>query len=242
MEDAWAHLQPVVSRAQRVDDCAGPANTTPPGPTQRVDVWNALLACRGSEQIPLKLRKQIDETINGPGNFQVPYDASRSAIADVNQTTATLERQKRIVAAKTEEIAKAAPLRSAFNELDALTNMWALGHGALVGLPPSLMQILLSFSAGLFGALLVTLVLVVYPNSAVGASGASLEARIFLGGLIALGVFIVLGGGAAILGSGAPFDESKANFMTFSAVGVLAGMFSDRVAAWMSKRADAFFQ
>ncbi|MGL4543439.1 MAG: hypothetical protein ACRCUI_13085, partial [Polymorphobacter sp.] len=32
----------------------------------------------------------------------------------------------------------------------------------------------------------------------------------------------------------------EANFMSFCAIGMLAGMFSDRVAQWMSARADMF--
>jgi hypothetical protein len=78
-----------------------------------------------------------------------------------------------------------------------------LGGSFLVQFPPALLQILLCFSAGLFGALLVTLVLIVYPKNLVQgeASAHSLE-RTFLGGLIALCVYIVLLSGAAVLGSG----------------------------------------
>lgn len=54
-------------------------------------------------------------------------------------------------------------------------------------------------------------------------------------------VYVVLSGGAAILGTAGTLGDAPANVMTFCAVGVLAGMFSDRVAFWLSDRADVFF-
>lgn len=134
-------------------------------------------------------------------------------------------------------------VRAAFNEIDILRNRPYLGGDVLVGVPPSITQILLSFFSGMFGGLLLTLVLIVYPKTNLNLSSpeSSYGARILLGGLIAVGVFIVLGGGTAVLGTASAFAEGKANFMAFSAVCVLAGMFSDRVAHWLSQRADTFF-
>ena len=52
---------------------------------------------------------------------------------------------------------------------------------------------------------------------------------------------VVLGGGTAVLGTSGGFGDGEANFLAFCAIGILAGMFSDRVAQWLSGRADAFF-
>lgn len=142
------------------------------------------------------------------------------------------------------QVAKSgADVRAAFSEIDILRNRAYLGGDVLVGVPPSITQILLSFFSGMFGALLLTLVLIVYPKTALDLTSpeSSYGARIMLGGLIAVCVFIVLGGGTAVLGTASAFAEGKANFMAFSAVSVLAGMFSDRVAHWLSERADTFF-
>jgi hypothetical protein len=64
--------------------------------------------------------------------------------------------------------------------------------------------------------------------------------RVFLGGLVAVTVFIVLTGGASILG-GSEVAESDANVMSFTAIALLAGMFSDTVADWLSARAKTMF-
>jgi hypothetical protein len=104
-------------------------------------------------------------------------------------------------------------------------------------------QLLLAFASGLFGALLITLVLVVYPKNDLTLSSGEggYGARILLGGLISICVFVVLGGGTAVLGTSGAFAEGEANFLAFCAIGILAGMFSDRVANWLSARAETFF-
>ncbi|HEX8064605.1 MAG TPA: hypothetical protein VF535_15495 [Allosphingosinicella sp.] len=112
----------------------------------------------------------------------------------------------------------------------------------LVDFPPPVLQLLLSASAGAFGALLITLILLVYPKTDLKFSTSSgFWERIMLGGFIAVCVYIVLLGGTAVLGT-ASFDQGGANYMTFCAISVLAGMFSDRVAHWLSQRADLFFK
>ena len=140
---------------------------------------------------------------------------------------------------------KADPARTeasrVFRELDSFSRGQLPGSG-IGKFPPAMVQILLAFVSGMFGALLVTLVLVVYPKSDLTLSaGAGFAARIFLGGLISRCVFVVLGGGTAVLGTSGGFGDGEANFLAFCAIGILAGMFSDRVAQWLSGRADAFF-
>jgi hypothetical protein len=111
----------------------------------------------------------------------------------------------------------------------------------LTALPPSVTQILLAFVSGMFGALLVTLILIVYPNFQLTRVQESYGPRILLGGLIALCVFVVLGGGTAVLGTASAFANGEANFLAFCAICILSGMFSDRAAAWLSERAATFF-
>lgn len=118
-----------------------------------------------------------------------------------------------------------------------------LGGRFLVAFPPPILQIILAFISGLFGALLVTLVLIVYPKANLGmTSTQETWSRIVLGGLIAVCVYVVLLGGSAVLGSTPGMTAAGTNYMAFCAIGILAGMFSDRVAFWLSEKADAFFR
>jgi hypothetical protein len=129
-----------------------------------------------------------------------------------------------------------------FGDLDAAANILP-GGGMVANFPPTLLQIVLTFVSGLFGALLVTLVLIVYPgNQIMTVADARPVTRTFLGGFIALCVYIVLLGGSAVLGSAASESGAGDNYMAFAGIGILAGMFSDRVAGWLSKRADEFFK
>jgi cell division protein FtsB len=133
-------------------------------------------------------------------------------------------------------------LISVFGDLDAVAGMLP-GGGMVASFPPTLLQIVLTFVSGLFGALLVTLVLIVYPsNQIMTVADARPVTRTFLGGFIALCVYIVLLGGSAVLGSAASESGAGDNYMAFAGIGILAGMFSDRVAGWLSKRADEFFK
>ena len=164
---------------------------------------------------------------------RVARDDAMKALEEVDQYLGRAD--------KAEEAVKA--LSAPFSSIAVLRDSLMLGGGLLVPLPPSLLQIILSFFSGLFGALLVTLVLAVYPNNDLGITtpGGNYGERILLGGLIAVCVFVVVGGGAAVLGSTNSFADGTANYQAFSAIGVLAGMFSDRVAKWLSDRATHFY-
>jgi hypothetical protein len=135
-------------------------------------------------------------------------------------------------------------INDAFGEISALQRNSIMGGDRLLEFPPSITQILLAFVSGMFGSLLLTLVLIVYPKTDLKLSetGKGYAPRILLGGLISLCVFVVIGGGTAVLGTGTAFAAGEANYLAFCAIGILAGMFSDRVAAWLSERADAFFK
>jgi hypothetical protein len=152
-----------------------------------------------------------------------PYDEITALIA--RATNPTADEQEAI---------------ASFRDADVLRGFFLTGW--LVAFPPPVLQLLLAASAGAFGALLITLILLVYPKTDLkfSTSGGFWE-RIMLGGFIAVCVYIVLLGGTAVLGT-ASFDQGGANYMTFCAISVLAGMFSDRVAHWLSSRADLFFK
>lgn len=94
----------------------------------------------------------------------------------------------------------------------------------------------------MFGALLVALIIMVYPNNSEGFTRTEgFLARVVVGGLISICVYLVLGSGSAVLAGSGALDVSSSNVMAFCAVGVLSGMFSDRVAFWLSQRASSFF-
>ena len=129
-----------------------------------------------------------------------------------------------------------------FGDFELLRQSWMAAGGLFEGFPPATLQILLAFMSGAFGALLIAQILIVYPENQLGLTkGEGFEARIGLGGMVAVCVYIILGSGAVLLGDSSSL-EGDANVMTFAGVGVLAGMFSDRVAAWLSERANFFFE
>lgn len=203
----------------------------------------AMRQCVKNPSLPAQIKSELEEFLgSSPALLQSISDwqASNRDLQARQAELASVESQIKSF----EAVPKATiDVRAAFNEIDILRNRSYLGGDVLVGVPPSITQILLSFFSGMFGGLLLTLVLIVYPKTDLRLSSpeSSYGARILLGGLIAVCVFIVLGGGTAVLGTASAFAEGKANFMAFSAVSVLAGMFSDRVAHWLSERADTFF-
>jgi len=111
----------------------------------------------------------------------------------------------------------------------------------LFSIPPSVMPIMMTFFSGLFGALLVNLILIVYPKNSYSVShAASFTQHVLLGGLIATAIFVVLGAGSSVLGfSGGGLGDPN-NYLSFSAIGLFSGMFSNRAADWLSQRADFF--
>lgn len=150
--------------------------------------------------------------------------------------------QERQLKALEATLAELNGVNDSFGEISVLQR--SRSSAALIAFPPSMTQIFLAFVSGMFGSLLLTLVLIVYPKSDLKLSetGKGYGPRILLGGLISLCVFVVIGGGTAVLGTGNAFADGEANYLAFCAFGILAGMFSDRVAAWLSERADTFFK
>ncbi|MFL6858171.1 MAG: hypothetical protein ACJ8EB_09730 [Allosphingosinicella sp.] len=112
---------------------------------------------------------------------------------------------------------------------------WPLA-AELVYVPPALTGIILASVSGLFGALLITLILFVYPDNRYKFTRTkSYYGRILLGGLIALGVFVLMFSGVAVL-AGPNASGSAQNLIAYGGIGILAGMFSDQAAGWLSDR------
>ncbi|HEU0135197.1 MAG TPA: hypothetical protein VFR28_10265, partial [Allosphingosinicella sp.] len=112
---------------------------------------------------------------------------------------------------------------------------WPLAR-QLVYVPPVLTGIILASVSGLFGALLITLILFVYPDNRYKFTRTqSYFGRILLGGLIALGVFVLMFSGVSVL-SGPNASGSAQNLVAYGGIGILAGMFSDQAAGWLSDR------
>jgi hypothetical protein len=112
---------------------------------------------------------------------------------------------------------------------------WPLAS-KLVYVPPALTGIILASVAGTFGALLITLILFVYPDNRYKFTRTkSYYGRILLGGLIALGVFVLMFSGVAVL-AGPNASGSAQNLIAYGGIGILAGMFSDQAAGWLSDR------
>ena len=235
-EDAGVRVQRLAEAAERSKDCPSEAGAPP---SVR---WGRVVSCAEGDVLPKALSNQIRQADARSDGVTPSY---RHWLADKRAKEAQ-QRVLDVMDAEIKRLDQATPsnqrLVSQFSELDVIRSSWLMGRGVLVEFPPVLMQILLAASSGAFGALLVTLVLVVYPQTNFAfASGGAFGPRVALGALISVCTFVVLGGGAAVLGSSAAFDSGQANFMTFCAVGLLAGMFSDRVAFWLSERANAFF-
>lgn len=248
IEEAWSRISGVAARARGFDGCL-PTEALGPlsDPATRNTLWTAVIDCASAANstLPAALRKEIEVKAEGEVNFGKAYAAYQRAVIELSQAQAMVKRHEEDAVKKQKDVDDAAELSATFDDTLVLRKSPVMVAGAwLVDFPPSLLQLLLAFAAGLFGALLVTTVIVVYPNHAFAqiSAGQKYYSRLLLGGLIALGAYVILGGGTAILGNTNPFGQSQPNFMTFCAVGVLAGMFSDRVADFFSRNADAFFK
>ncbi len=231
--DDWTAMLPrlrVLARSRRCGldrSVPDPANDA-----QRGQIMAALNVCPAAAPI------LAAPAASGPATDYRRMLAAQQSVAQARQA---LARAQAVSGALSRQDAKAKDVRDSFDATSKLRSSWYLGGDLLIDFPPALLQIILSFVSGTFGALLLTLVLIVYPNNRFTmASDGGYGARTLLGGLIALCVYVVLNGGSAVLGSANP--SGGGNYMTFCAIAILAGMFSDRVASWLSARADAFFK
>lgn len=210
---------------------------------QELELAQAVRNCAAGHRADpesLRLEKAMAEqmqAINSYRHLQFQRDKDISA---VKRDLADLETQSPPTV--TQAISYEA-LRSVFSEITSIRQNLPLLAFALQ-LPPFCIQILLAISSGVFGSLLVTLILLVYPNNEFEISKSSeFTGRLILGGLISLCVYMILGAGSTIIGGGfAGLQAGDINVMGFSFACVLAGAFSDRVAAWLSNNAKEIFK
>ena len=228
-DDAWRRFKPTFDHAARNGcDLTTPA---PVGYPQEYAAWNEVADCGRDGTVPPRFQAAIKEAMEAKRGFADAYNAWELAksTSDTNDSAVKSIAAQEVV--ETNAVNESDRLRSAFSEMDVLRDNWMLGGGILTDFPPTLLHIILAFSSGAFGALLVTLIPVVYPHSQVAAASREYLARILLGGLISVCIYVFLAGGSAVLGNATPLSEGQANVMTFCAVGVLSGMFSDRAAS-----------
>jgi hypothetical protein len=181
--------------------------------------------------------KQVSEEVNSAADN---VRASLDTVAGINRDIedhkdhlGLLEDERNAISTQFDTAGKAAGVIAILRVFE--DSRWPLAS-QLVYVPPALMAIILAFASGLFGALLITLVIFVYPDNKFNfTKSASYGGRILLGGLIALGIFVLLFSGVAVLG-GSESNANSHNLMAYAAIGILSGMFSDQAAGWLSDR------
>lgn len=206
-----------------------------------IEDWQALQDCRN---LPTDQQEALARLSNETPSLPRAYNSLALANAELDFAMSRERDAQDALKEINDSIRQGAAIKSAFSEVEMLRGYWTAAKGIMAGFPPPMLQIILAFFSGCFGALLIALVLLVYPdyNELALTRGKGYEARIVLGGLIAVCVYVILGSGAVLLGDAAALSSGKSNVMTLCGVGVLAGMFSDRVAAWLSDRADTFLR
>lgn len=207
------------------------------GMPQGQEKWGAVYGCYRDGTVPaadLDDIKALTDPANDPTRIT---EATQRAQFDLQSIDLLIAASDMRLKTEQETIDKSVKARDALQIVTLLDSSF-IGFLGLTWVPPALMQILLCFLSGLFGALLITLVLLVYPNNDLSFSRTnSFWNRILLGGLIAVGVFVMIAGGVAVLGSSEAILNGQNNFMSFCAIGMLAGGFSDRFAKWLSDNA-----
>lgn len=169
-------------------------------------------------------------------------------IEEVLQTDAKVREQKTAIEIKEEKLAtEQAKLESSTNDLKDIAAInrafapqerlerFGFGLELIFELPPTILPMILTFVSGLFGSLLINLILIVYPGNKFSIyEGERFVQHVILGGLIAVAVYVVVGAGASVLAISGNTPTPN-NFLTFSAIGLFAGMFSDRAAKWLTR-------
>jgi hypothetical protein len=189
----------------------------------------------GADETP-RLKQVSDEVNNAADSVRASVDAVAGInreIDDEKDHLGALEDERNALSSQLDTAGKASGIIAILRVFE--DSRWPLAS-QLVYVPPALMAIILAFASGLFGALLITLVIFVYPDNKFNFTrSASYGGRILLGGLIALGIFVLLFSGVAVLG-GSEANANSHNLMAYSAIGILSGMFSDQAAGWLSER------
>lgn len=238
---AWRAFMPLVRRVSSA--CAIQPSAETDSQEGRMALWSETTQCRIDGRMSRSLLASVAAIQKVRRPFMDVAQELGRAIDDSKLVSNQLDSVRAQIRSARELDPDEAKAWNSFDESNVLRKQRLFGGEFLIAFPPSLLQLLLALVSGAFGALLVTLVLVVYPRTTLSiASAGGYGARILLGALIAVCVYIMLLGGTAVLGANEALSGTGANYMSFCAVAVLAGMFSDRVAAWLSTRANTFFQ
>lgn len=216
---------------------APPAPETPPTPAELVAMAVATQHCateRG-EATPT-IPPVAADVLAGQRSVQKSLDDSaglKRDSDDVQDRLDLLQAQRNDIDKQTEAAARSGDIIAILKVFE--DSQWPLAK-QLVYVPPALTGIVLATVSGLFGALLITLILFVYPDNRYKFTRTkSYFGRILLGGLIALGVFVLMFSGVAVL-AGPNASGSAQNLIAYGGIGLLAGMFSDQAAGWLSDR------
>lgn len=214
-----------------------PANAQLPAVTD-LTVWKKVQLCAQQGSVPPNVVKSITDLTAPDANPFTIQQRLEKLDLDIKDNADTVAANKIEIDQLSTSISSAELARNGLQDVLILDRNIFVRLLNLTSLPPRVLPIFLTFFAGLFGALLITLVLVVYPNNDLHLTGSnSFWYRIGLGGLIAVAIYVVLGGGLAMIGSNDSVAIGDTNFMFFCAIGILAGMFSDRAAGFLSNSA-----
>jgi ferritin-like protein len=218
--------------------CPAPtAPETPPTPEELVSMAVATQHCAADrgEAVPA-IPPIARDVLAGQRAVQKSIDDAAGLKRDAEDIQDRLD----LLQAERNDIDKQAEAAARSGDIIAVLKVfedsrWPLAS-QLVYVPPALTGIILASSSGLFGALLITLVLFVFPNNRYKFTRTkSYYGRILLGGLIALGVYVLMFSGVAVL-AGPNASGSAQNLIAYGGIGILAGMFSDQAAGWLSDR------
>jgi hypothetical protein len=218
--------------------CPAPAAPdTPPTPAELVGMAMATQHCAAErgESAPA-IPPVAAEVLAGQRAVQKSLDDTAGLKRDADDVQDRLD----LLLAERNDINKQTEAAARSGDIIAILRVfedsqWPLAK-QLVYVPPALTGIILATVSGLFGALLITLILFVYPDNRYKFTRSkSYFGRILLGGLIAIGVFVLMFSGVAVL-AGPNASGSAQNLIAYSGIGILAGMFSDQAAGWLSDR------
>jgi hypothetical protein len=216
---------------------APPAPETPPTPAELVAMAVATQHCAaelgGSNPAIAPVAADV---LAGQRAVQKSLDDSaglKRDADDIQDRLDLLQAERNAIDKQLEAAARSGDIIAVLKVFE--DSRWPLAR-QLVYVPPALTGIILASVAGLFGALLITLILFVYPDNRYKFTRTkSYFGRILLGGLIALGVFVLMFSGVAVL-AGPNASGNAQNLIAYGGIGILSGMFSDQAAGWLSDR------
>ncbi|HEX8625671.1 MAG TPA: hypothetical protein VF782_11405 [Allosphingosinicella sp.] len=216
---------------------APPAPEAPPTPAELVSMAVATQHCASERgEANPAISPVAADVLAGQRAVQKSLDDSAGLKRDADDIQDRLDlllAERNDINKQTEAAARSGDIIAVLKVFE--DSRWPLAS-QLVYVPPALTGILLATVSGLFGALLITLILFVYPDNRYKFTRTkSYFGRILLGGLIALGVFVLMFSGVAVL-AGPNASGSAQNLIAYGGIGILAGMFSDQAAGWLSDR------